>query len=241
MKDKEIILDNCYVTLCRSNEDRVEILDHNKTVFPGLNHMNALEFGNDWELVKKLFDHFKIPIAKKILGRGRGKICRWATVIMFVKYVYDIKSDINMLCIEDDIKLFKGFDFRFDQWSEEERFVKLSQWGEFFACNQHTAREFLNKLYDVGINENNDQWVMKNLNPFRLAKDWKGLLGGNNKEYSDLTCPPNKGILRTSNSLNSDEKKSFHRAPHSDKLLISQELFSPGDTLDMQPKLITLR
>ena len=226
--------ENCYVTLCRSNDSRVDIFTHNCAVIPGINHLHALEFEQDWELVNKMFSHFKIPICKKILGRGRGKICRWATVIMFVKYVYDIQSSENLLCMEDDIRLHDGFDFRCDEWRDENRFIKLSQWGEFFACNAHTARDFLEKLYEIGINENNDQWIMKNLNIFRLEKDWKGLLGGVNKKYSELCCPPNKGILRTSNQLNPDEKKYLVREPHSDKILLDYKLFDNNNKLDIQ-------
>lgn len=234
---KVLSAENCYVTLCESNSPRVDILEHNRTIIPNLNHFNALEFEQDWDIVKKMFKHFQIPIHKKILGRGRGKICRWATVISFVKYVYDTQSSENILCMEDDIRLHEGFDFRYDEWRNESRFVKLSQWGEFFACNMNSAGEFLEKLYSIGINENNDQWVMKNLDPFRLAKDWKGLLGGENKKHAELCCPPNKGIIRISNTLTSIEKKYFHRKPHSNKTLLEYRLFEPGETLDIQSTL----
>lgn len=215
-----------YITLCKSNEQRVSNVDKVIQNHPSIKIFKALEHHKDWELVHYLFTHFNIP-AEHHTAKKKGKMCRWATVLMAAKYIYDLKIKQTNMVFEDDVFLGPGFKFYGHKFRGENRWIKLSRWGEVFALNCVSAEEFIRRLYDIGINNNNDRWIKENLDHmfFEIRKPNSGSF--------DLVCKTNQGIIRKAETLHKDVIKSMCLKPGDNGLsFLETPLFYSVDDLD---------
>jgi len=214
-----------YVTLCGHSEERVAYFNELKEQIPSLQKFHALEGQFDLKEIDKLFDYFQIPVAPWMyISHGGGKISRWATVIMVMKYIYDLELEDRIIILEDDLWLDKNFNFMADQWPTDSCLVKLSMWGEMMACGIKGAENFLKSIYEIGIDKNNDMWIYDNnlyCDRILIEKD------ASNKGLFKLLNPTSDGLIKRV-GINFDKPKCFDKTwilnpesfpnPHGNKL-----------------------
>lgn len=183
-----------YVTLCRHNAQRVSYVNKLQNDNPGIKKFYALEGRHDWEEIDKLFEYFQIPVYPwAYIARDGGKISRWATVIMSLKYIYDLNIKDRVVVLEDDIWLGKDFNFLQGSWPAGGSFIKLSMWGEMYACGVSGTRDFFKKMYETGIDRNNDMWICdNNIYTDRFLLNEQAC----NKGQYKLLCPTNDGLIK---------------------------------------------
>lgn len=219
-----------YVTLCHHERERVDNYKRLIKQRDDIKKFHALEFKTEWELIYNFYLDFKIP-AIHPMAKKKGKMARWATVIMAAKYVYDLKIEDHIIVMEDDVNITDKFDVLYNDWCDSNRWIKLSRWGELFALNYHSAKHFINALYNVGINRNNDKWIQMNTD-----------LEFHNTQKTDqmqLLCKPNYGVIRhqSDNRLPNKDVKALCRIPchnktSGDKILLNEPLFTSREDIN---------
>jgi len=182
-----------YITLCRSNEQRFDNFKSIKKQLPSVKAHHALNLQHDWKEIRKLFEYFHIPVLHSMWRKNAGgKIARWATQIMTMKYIYDTVDVDRIVVIEDDVWFNKGYNFFDHEWPTGSSFVKLSRWGEMYACGRDGSVDFFTKLYSNGIWTNSDEWIRYCIVDKHINTMTREYNNGNFK----LLCKPNQGLIR---------------------------------------------
>ena len=184
MKPEEIEIAVILLERIGERVDNVKIL---KRHFPSLKIFKAIDWKQDWRLIKKFLLKNKIPVIK-LHWNTRGKYARWVSVLMACKYVIDNESEIILL--EDDVLLPSGFDFQFSKWYGKGDFVKLSKWGEAYYMNKKGASKLIKNMYTIGIYHHNDMFIGSHVRECRNIV----------VEDRHLVCGTNKGNIKLSRS-----------------------------------------
>ena len=163
---------NLLVTLLKARADRVcNFYDLQETYGQHrVNKITALDANTDWHLIEYMFKKFNIPVAHGYLGRGKGKLARWATILMTAKYFVDNKINETIIVLEDDVYVPDDTDWRWEQWKHAKSWVKLSAWGEIIGMNSYAAKQFIMKTFNLSVYDNDDNFVMNHLNLHDCAK-----------------------------------------------------------------------
>lgn len=183
-----------YITLCRSDEQRFDNFKSIKKDMPNVVMHHALNLQHDWEEIRKLFEYFNIPVLHSMWWRYKGgKIARWATQIMTMKYIYDTVDVDRIIVIEDDVWFNENYNFFEHAWPAGSTFVKLSRWGEMYACGRDGSVDFFTTLFNKGIWTNDDEWIRQHKIPSAYINTMSKKC---NKGCYRLLCKPNHGLIR---------------------------------------------
>ena len=161
---------NLIVILLERDVQNVDNVLEMKKRFPDLTIMKAVDWKLHYDLVEKFIK--KYNISAPLWGdpnyphRNKGKFSRWTSLILTMKYVYDLKLE-NVILIEDDVmlpinfnKIYQDMLTLLDNFDKFD-FVKLSKWGEGYLFNYKGAKKFIEMLYKYGICNHDDNFINK--------------------------------------------------------------------------------
>jgi hypothetical protein len=113
-------------------------------------------------LLKKYNIHFDIMNLKsrnKIILETYGRLGRWLSTIMLMKYSMDTGRKI--IVFEDDLLLPRNFNFQFSKYMNHGKIVRLGEWGDAYFLDPNACRYFLvNHVYERGIITNDDNEII---------------------------------------------------------------------------------
>lgn len=181
------------VTLLERDDLRVANVEEMKQKFPDLKVMPALDGTMQWDEVVQFVEDWEIPLSYDKRAGGdqlnkKGKVARWATLIKAMKYVYDRKLG-NIVILEDDVTLPKGFNFGEDKWRDG-HIAKLAMWGEGYGVNHTGAEHYLRMVSEAEqISLHSDEFIAR-----RCKKVGPGWII-DSKLGSHLVVATNKGHL----------------------------------------------
>lgn len=185
------------------NVRNASILDANVKAFTGLHWEN-------WDLIKKVFSVLKLPNAHMPEVKGtrnrKGKYARWASIIFSLAYAVQYRLP-HIVILEDDSKWPGDLRQRLLPYLRyDDKFIKLSKWGEGYLLSLPCAVNFIMKVYDVGINRHSDTWIRDTLNQITLPRG---------KIPYELLVGPNDGDIYNSDKV--VNKKDFpYKASYGD-------------------------
>ncbi len=183
---------NLIVTLLERDALRVSNVEGMEEKFPQLKVMAAMDAVEQWDEIRDFIEDWQVPLKYDNRAGGdqlnkTGKVARWATLIMAMKYVYDLKLG-NTVILEDDVNLPAGFDFGEDEWRDG-HIAKLAMWGEGYGVNHTGAEHYLRMVSDAPqISLHSDEFIARKC---KKAGRWiiNSELGGH------LVVATNKGHL----------------------------------------------
>ena len=163
---------NILITLLEARCDRVmNYHDMIETYSEGrVSSIRALDANKHWPLIEFMFKHFNIPVSHGYVGRGKGKLARWATILMTAKYFIDNNINHTITVLEDDVYVPDDTDWRHDEWKDAKSWVKLSTWGEIIGMNKPGAVNFIEQAFQRGIYDNDDNFVMNHVKLHKCQK-----------------------------------------------------------------------
>lgn len=183
------------VTHCDDQGRRSNNIKQLKSVYGDqLTVLHAIDALAHEHHLQKIITEYKIPTHMSQLQKKTiGKLGCWLSLIMTVKYIYDvIDEDVPVLVLQDDVLIPKDFDFMSDHWSIRNKWYKLTQWNEAFIIDKQVAKTYLQLLYSNPISwQNSDRWIMEYIDPQYIKNLWckKPRLG--------LLDPTNRGLIKT--------------------------------------------
>ena len=161
------------LTLKTTSNWRKENVKQNVINNPNINICYGID-GYDIELIKKIFKFYRIPLPQVVrtqwelqrIAKGNqlfkltnyGKLGRWLSTIMMMKYSIDLGCHIILL--EDDLLLPPNFDFQFPQYINYPDIVTLGLWGDGYYFTPQACIKFLQLVYHIGILNNDDNMII---------------------------------------------------------------------------------
>lgn len=162
------------LTLKENSNWRKENVLKNTIHNPNINICHAID-GSDEKLVKKIIKDFCIFLPKRDPEWSRfrlgnyGRLGRWLSTIMLMKYSIDMNRKI--IVMEDDMLIPSNFDFEFEKYIHMEKNGVLGEWGDaYFFTPEACKRFFRDYLYKEGIIHNDDNAIIKE---FKDVFFWK--------------------------------------------------------------------
>ena len=129
---------------------------------PKINRCFGID-GNDklltQNLIRKYNIYFPKPKLSSYILENYGRLGRWLSTIMFMKYSMDTNRKIVVL--EDDLLLPVNFDFQFERYKDMKNIVRLGMWGDAYFFEPNSCRDFFKQhLYTRGIVTNDDNEII---------------------------------------------------------------------------------